>query len=97
MPYTLLTSGLVWLLTRNTTRALSVLMVGFSCALKLSMPLAVLYAMREASHYHMTVKGGKFLERVAKADTIVFDKTGTLTYASPVVDRVVPFGGRSAT
>ncbi len=97
VPYTLLTSGLVWLLTRNTTRALSVLMVDFSCALKLSMPLAVLSAMREASHYHMTVKGGKFLERVAKADTIVFDKTGTLTYASPVVDRVVPFGGRSAT
>ena len=97
VPYTLLTSGLVWLLTRNTTRALSVLMVDFSCALKLSMPLAVLSAMREASHYHMTVKGGKFLERVAKADTIVFDKTGTLTHASPVVDRVVPFGGRSAT
>ena len=97
VPYTLLTSGLVWLLTRNTTRALSVLMVDFSCALKLSMPLAVLSAMREASHYHMTVKGGKFLERVAKADTIVFDKTGTLTHASPVVNRVVPFGDRSAT
>ena len=70
-------------------------MVDFSCALKLAMPLAVLSAMREASAYHITVKGGKFLEAVAGADTIVFDKTGTLTHACPVVARVIPFGGRS--
>ena len=95
VPYTLAGSGLVYLLTRNVTRALSVLMVDFSCALKLSMPLAVLSAMREASAYHATVKGGKFLEAIAQADTIVFDKTGTLTYASPVVAQVVPFGGRN--
>lgn len=73
----------------------SVLMVDFSCALKLAMPLAVLSAMREASSYHVTVKGGKYLEAVAKADTIVFDKTGTLTYACPVVSEVIPFGGHS--
>ncbi len=94
VPYTLAVSGATYLLTRNMTRALSVLMVDFSCALKLSMPLAVLSAMREASVYHATVKGGKFLETVAKADTIVFDKTGTLTHACPVVADVVSFGGR---
>ena len=95
VPYTLAGSALAYLLTRNVTRALSVLMVDFSCALKLSMPLAVLSAMREAGGYHATVKGGKYLEAVAKADTIIFDKTGTLTYACPVVDRVIPFGGRN--
>ena len=70
-----------YLFTRNTTKALAVLMVDFSCALKLSIPIAVLSAMRESSQYNITVKGGKFLEAVAKANTIVFDKTGTLTYA----------------
>ena len=84
---------MVWLLSRNVTRALAVLMVDFSCALKLSMPLAVLSAMRECSKYGITVKGGKFLEAVAEADTIVFDKTGTLTYATPTVARVITFGG----
>ena len=93
VPYTLLGSALCYLLTRNVTRALSVLMVDFSCALKLSMPLSVLSAMREAGSYHVTVKGGKYLEAMQKADTIVFDKTGTLTYACPVVAKVVPFGG----
>ena len=95
VPYTLVGSGLVYLMTRNVTRALSVLMVDFSCALKLSMPLAVLSAMREASTCHATVKGGKYMEALAKADTIVFDKTGTLTYASPVVAKIVTFGGRN--
>ena len=92
VPYTLAGSALTYLLTRNVTRALSVLMVDFSCALKLAMPLSVLSAMREAGSYHVTVKGGKYLEAVAQADTIVFDKTGTLTYACPVVAKVVPFG-----
>ena len=96
VPYTLIGSALSYALTRNVTRALSVLTVDFSCALKLAMPLAVLSAMREASMYHITVKGGKFLEAVAQADTIVFDKTGTLTHACPVVARVIPFGGHSA-
>ena len=82
-------------LTRNVTRALSVLMVDFSCALKLSMPLAVLSAMREAGGRHITVKGGKFLEAVAEADTVIFDKTGTLTHACPRVAQVIQFGGRS--
>ena len=95
VPYTLLGSMLTYLLTRNASRALSVLMVDFSCALKLSMPLAVLSAMREASGFHVTVKGGKYLEAVAQADTIVFDKTGTLTHACPVVAEVIPFGGRN--
>ena len=95
VPYTLFGSGLIWLLTRNTTRALSVLMVDFSCALKLAMPLAVLSAMKEAGAQHMTVKGGKYLEAIADADTIVFDKTGTLTHACPKVVDVVTFGGRS--
>ena len=96
VPYTLAGSVLSYALTRNVTRALSVLMVDFSCALKLAMPLAVLSAMREASMYHITVKGGKFLEAAAQADTIVFDKTGTLTHACPVVAKVIPFGGHSA-
>ena len=85
--------SLTYLLTRNVTKMLAVLMVDFSCALKLSMPIAVLSAMRESSGYHISVKGGRFLEAVAKADTIVFDKTGTLTYATPTVAEIVPFGG----
>lgn len=95
VPYTLLGTGLVYLLTRSTAKALSVLMVDFSCALKLSMPITVLAAIQEASRHRITVKGGKFLEEVAEADTIVFDKTGTLTEAQPKVVRVVPFGGES--
>ena len=94
VPYTLAGSALSLLLTRNVTRALSVLMVDFSCALKLAMPLAVLSAMREAGEFHVTVKGGRYLEAAAKADTIVFDKTGTLTRACPTVACVIPFGGR---
>ena len=94
VPYTFAGSLLSLVLTRNVTRALSVLMVDFSCALKLAMPLAVLSAMREAGREHITVKGGKFLEAVAKADTIVFDKTGTLTHACPRVARIVPFNGK---
>ena len=94
VPYTFAGSLLGFVLTRSVTRALSVLMVDFSCALKLAMPLAVLSAMREAGREHITVKGGKFLEAVAGADTIVFDKTGTLTHACPRVMQVVPFGGR---
>lgn len=97
VPYSLAGSVLTYLITRNITRAMSVLMVDFSCALKLSMPLAVLSAMREASRTHITVKGGKFLEAVANADTVVFDKTGTLTHACPRVVDVVSFGGRSET
>ncbi len=92
VPYTFLGTGLVYILTRNVTRALSILMVDFSCALKLAMPISVLSAIREAGRYGMTVKGGKFLETAAEADTIVFDKTGTLTKASPRVADVVPFG-----
>ena len=94
VPYTFAGSLLSLVLTRNVSRALSVLMVDFSCALKLAMPLAVLSAMREAGQEHITVKGGKFLEVVARADTIVFDKTGTLTHACPRVVQVVPFNGR---
>lgn len=94
VPFTFAGSLLSFALTRNVTRALSVLMVDFSCALKLAMPLAVLSAMREAGREHITVKGGKFLETVAKADTIVFDKTGTLTHACPRVAEVVPFNGK---
>lgn len=92
VPYTFAGSLLSFLLTGNITRALSVLMVDFSCALKFSMPLAVLSAMREAGREHITVKGGKFLETVAAADTIVFDKTGTLTHACPEVVKIIPFG-----
>jgi heavy metal translocating P-type ATPase len=95
VPYTLLGTAGVWLLTRNTTKALSVLMVDFSCALKLAMPIAVLSAIREAGLYHMTVKGGKYMEAVAEAETIVFDKTGTLTKAQPTVKEVVSFGEKS--
>jgi heavy metal translocating P-type ATPase len=95
VPYTLAGSVVTYLLTRNVTRALSVLMVDFSCALKLSMPLAVLSAMREAGSYHITVKGGKYLEAIAQADTIVFDKTGTLTHACPRVEKVVALGGQN--
>ena len=94
VPYTFAGSLLSFALTRNVARALSVLMVDFSCALKLAMPLAVLSAMREAGKSHITVKGGKFLEAVAAADTIVFDKTGTLTHACPRVAQVVSFGGK---
>lgn len=94
-PYSLGATALTWLLTRNTTKALSILMVDFSCALKLAMPIAVLSAIREASLYNLTVKGGKFLEAVAEADTIVFDKTGTLTKAEPTVAQVVSFNGYS--
>ena len=94
VPYTFAGSLLSLALTRNVTRALSVLMVDFSCALKLAMPLAVLSAMREAGREHITVKGGKFLEAVANADTIVFDKTGTLTHACPRVAKVIPFYGK---
>ena len=94
VPYTFAGSLISFALTRNLARALSVLMVDFSCALKLAMPLAVLSAMREAGKSHITVKGGKFLEAVAAADTIVFDKTGTLTHACPRVAQVVPFGGK---
>ena len=93
VPYTFAGSLVSLALTRNLTRALSVLMVDFSCALKLAMPLAVLSAMREAGREHITVKGGKFLEAVASADTIVFDKTSTLTHACPRVARVIPFNG----
>jgi heavy metal translocating P-type ATPase len=96
VPYTLAGSLATYLLTRNVTRALSVLMVDFSCALKLAMPLAVLSAMREAGGCHITVKGGKYLEAMAQADTIIFDKTGTLTYACPTVVEVVPFAGQNA-
>ena len=97
VPFTFAGSLLSFALTRNVTRALSVLMVDFSCALKLAMPLSVLSAMREAGREHITVKGGKFLEAVAKADTIVFDKTGTLTHACPRVARVIPFNGMEET
>ena len=94
VPYTFAGSLLSLALTRNVTRALSVLMVDFSCALKLAIPIAVLSAMRECSGHHISVKGGRFMEAVAQADTIVFDKTGTLTYATPRVAEIVPFGGR---
>ena len=97
VPYTFAGSLLSFALTRNVTRALSVLMVDFSCALKLAMPLAVLSAMREAGREHITVKGGKFLEKIAQADTVVFDKTGTLTRACPKVARVIPFGEHKET
>ena len=91
VPYSLGGTVLTYLLTRNATKALSILMVDFSCALKLAMPISVLSAIREASSHHITVKGGKFLEAMAEADTIVFDKTGTLTKACPTVASVVSF------
>ena len=93
VPYTLGGTAVTYLLTRDVTKMLAVLMVDFSCALKLAIPVAVLSAMRESSGHHISVKGGRFLEAVAKADTIVFDKTGTLTYATPKVSQIVPFGG----
>lgn len=96
VPYTLLGTVLVYLFTRNVTKALSVLMVDFSCALKLAMPISVLSAIREAGNYQITVKGGRFLEQVAQADTIVFDKTGTLTRAQPTVKQVISFCEESA-
>ncbi len=91
VPYTLAGAGLTWLLTRNITKAVSVLMVDYSCALKLAMPITVLSAIRELGTYHVVVKGGKFLEAMAEADTIVFDKTGTLTKAEPTVVDVISF------
>lgn len=93
VPFMLLGTGATYALTGNITKALSVLMVDFSCALKLAMPICVLSAIREANAYRITVKGGKFLEALAEADTIVFDKTGTLTEAKPVVADVIPFQG----
>lgn len=97
VPYTLGATGLVYLLTRNVTKALAVLMVDFSCALKLSMPIAVLSAIREGSSHSISIKGGIFLEATAEADTIVFDKTGTITKATPVVDDVVSFSGEDGS
>ena len=91
VPYTLAASALTWLISRNMTKAVSVLMVDYSCALKMAMPISVLSAIKEATDYGITVKGGKFLEAVADADTIVFDKTGTLTKASPTVHSVISF------
>ena len=91
VPWCLVGTVVTYALTRNVTRAISILMVDFSCALKLSMPLAVLSAMRECGTAHITVKGGKYLEALAKADTIVFDKTGTLTHATPQVVDIIPF------
>ena len=93
VPYSLGATALIWLLTRNVTKALAVLMVDFSCALKLSMPVTVLSAMREASVHNISVKGGRFLEAVSQAETVVFDKTGTLTKAEPKVADIVCFGG----
>ena len=93
VPYSLGGAVLAYLLTRNVTKALAFLMVDFSCALKLSMPVAVLSAMREAGKYHISVKGGKFMEAISEANTIVFDKTGTLTYAKPKVEQIITFMG----
>lgn len=95
VPYSLLGTALTYLLTRNVTKALAILMVDFSCALKLAMPVTVLSAIREANNHSITVKGGKYLEAMAEADTIVFDKTGTLTKATPSVVKVISFDGRS--
>ena len=94
IPYTFGTAALTYLITRNVTKAASVLMVDFSCAIEVAMPISVLSAMREASGHHMTVKGGKYLELIAGADTVVFDKTGTLTRAVPKVEQVVAMDGR---
>lgn len=94
VPWCLGGTLLTWLLTRNATKAVSILMVDFSCALKLAMPIAVLSAMRQCAEAGITVKGGKFMEAVAEADTIVFDKTGTLTHSQPRVAQIIPFGGR---
>ena len=92
VPYSLGATALTWLVTQNPTKALAILMVDFSCALKLSMPIAVLSAMRESGANGISVKGGKFLEAIARADTVVFDKTGTLTHASPEVADIITFG-----
>lgn len=97
VPYSLGGTLLTWLITRNLNKALSFLMVDFSCALNLSMPLSVLSAIREAGECDITVKGGKFLEAAAKADTVVFDKTGTLTHATPEVVEIITFGGADET
>lgn len=97
VPYTFLGTILAWLFTRNITKALSILMVDFSCALKLAMPITILSAIRQANDHSITVKGGKYLEAVAAANTIVFDKTGTLTKARPTVKTVIPFGDSSAS
>ena len=94
VPYSLLGAGLTYLLTRNVTKALSFLMVDYSCAMKLSMPLAVLSAIKESREHRISVKGGKFMEAMAEADTLVFDKTGTLTHATPTLMNVVTFDGR---
>lgn len=96
VPYSLGATALTYLITRNVTRAISILMVDFSCALKLAIPISVLSAMREGRNHQIAVKGGRFLEAVAEADTIVFDKTGTLTHACPTVAQVIPFGGQDA-
>lgn len=96
VPYSLLGTGITYLLTRSVTKAMAILMVDYSCALKLSMPISVLSAIREASLHHIMVKGGKYLEAIAEADTIVFDKTGTLTNATPTVAKVLPFGEYTA-
>ncbi len=93
VPYTLLAAGITWLFSKNITKAISVLMVDYSCALKMSMPISVLSAIKEASEYDIIVKGGKYLEAVADADMIVFDKTGTITRAKPTVVEVIPFNG----
>ena len=93
VPWSFAGTALTYLLTRNVTKAISILMVDFSCALKLSMPVSVLSAMREAQDHNLTVKGGRFLEEVAEADTLIFDKTGTLTKAAPTVREVIPFNG----
>ena len=95
VPFSFLGFGLTLLFTRNITKAVSILMVDYSCAIKLSTPISVISALREAADRNMTVKGGKYLEEFALADTIVFDKTGTLTKAEPKLERVIPFGGRS--
>lgn len=95
VPYTLLGAGFIYLFTRNVTKSLAVLMVDYSCALKLAMPITVLAAIKEANRHQITVKGGKFLERIAEADTIIFDKTGTLTKAQPIVEKVISFNGEN--
>ncbi len=95
VPYTLAASALTYLISRNISKAVSVLMVDYSCALKMAMPISVLSAIKESADYGITVKGGRFMEEVATADTIVFDKTGTLTMASPMVARVVSFNGEA--
>ncbi len=93
VPFNFILTGLTWLFTRNMTKTLSTLMVDYSCALKLSAPISVLSAMQEAAKYGISVKGGKYLETAAKADTVIFDKTGTLTYASPIVNKIYAFDG----